>query len=697
MALVGRKMAFGAVLTAVLASTAGAQSSGVGAPQMVSTPQTAYRSTLSDSDSANLRAALNATNAGAIRVAMDSIQDPLARKIALWALADRSPESMSFFEIDAARRDLNGWPRQAKRQATAEKLLQTSGMAPDRVIAWFGGVEPETVEGAIALAGALRATGKEAEARDLVRRWWREKLFDTAPQQAMRARFGQYLTEEDHLRRADILLYGPQGPAARDHVATLTGPYRQVAEARLGFRSNSPMANEIVAVLSHEQRQDPGLVYEQAAYFRRQGLDTSVRSLARGFKAAPTNETGARIWREDRKRIVVDSLQAGDVQAAYGAAANTGASSGVEASEAEFYAGWIALERMRNPQLAARHFAILANAGTSPLTRSRALYWQGRAAEAQGDAAGAQAFYRQGAELYTTFYGQLAMEKAGMKTLTLPKDPEITQADRARFEGRELVRAARILVESSNRDTFKVFALHIDDTIPTAAEAALLVDLARGYRETDTAMRIVRTAAQRNMILPERGYPLLAVEPVPGAAEPAFVLSITRQESNFDTTARSGADARGMMQLLPATGAMVARKLGESYNPSRLYESALNMRLGSRYLGDMINNFGGSYVMAAAGYNAGPGRPLQWINECGDPRAPGVDPLNFIECIPFSETRNYVMRTTETMMIYRARLNGGSTPLTLASEIKRGTKPTVSSGPQPYISGPRPYVPSSTQ
>ncbi|MES2033567.1 MAG: hypothetical protein V4466_05280 [Pseudomonadota bacterium] len=213
----------GAVLTAIVATTAGAQSTAPGTPQLVSTPQTAYRQSLSDMDAANLRAALTGTSAASIRMAMGSIQDPVARKIALWSLADRAPESMSFFEIDSARRDLNGWPRQAKRQATAEKLLETAGMQPAQMIAWFGGAEPETAEGAMALAGALRATGKDAEAKDLIRRWWREKMFDADPQRSMRSRFGQYLTEDDHLRRADVLLYGQQGPAAREHIATLTG------------------------------------------------------------------------------------------------------------------------------------------------------------------------------------------------------------------------------------------------------------------------------------------------------------------------------------------------------------------------------------------------------------------------------------------------------------------------------------------
>jgi hypothetical protein len=216
--------------------------------------------------------------------------------------------------------------------------------------------------------------------------------------------------------------------------------------------------------------------------------------------------------------------------------------------------------------------------------------------------------------------------------------------------------------------------LFIDDQLPSAEEEALLVDLARSYGDPDLAMRAVRTAAQRGFTLPERGYPLLdhLFTPGPGAAETAFVYSISRQESNFDPNARSAPGARGMMQLMPATAAIVARQLGESHSVDRLSDPFYNMRLGSTYLGSMVSNFSGSYIMAAAAYNAGPGRPAQWVNLCGDPRGATTDPLDFIECIPFSETRNYVMRTIETTMVYRARLNGGVAPLTLSSDLKRG-------------------------
>lgn len=684
----------GAALTAILGGGALAQSTQSDGPQLVTTPQTAYRQTLSDTDAAYLSTALTVARAGdgaRARLAMDSIQDPVAKKIALWALADGAPDSLSFFEADSIRRDLNGWPRGAKRQATAEKLIETSGMPPERIIAWFGGTEPTTAQGAMALAGALRASGRTDEARTLIRRWWRDMTFDLGPQTAMRARFGEYLTADDHLRRADVLLYGQQGPAARDMVASLPEFYRPIADARIALRSNSASGNDMIANMTPEQRQDPGLIYEQAAYFQRRGQTGMALQLARGLKAAPTQEGAARAWTADRRKMVAAALAIADYQGAYGAAANTGLTVGPDAAEAEFYAGWIALSKLRDPAKAAVHFANLAAAGTSPITQGRALYWQGRAAEAMGDKAAAQAFYVKGSQYITVFYGQLAAERAGQTTMTLPKDPPITQADRARFEGRELVRALRLLFESGNKDTFKVFALHIDDTLPTAAECALLVDLARAYGDPDTAMRAVRTAAQRGMTLPERGYPTMILPQVAGGAEPAFVHSISRQESNFDPRARSAPGARGMMQLMPSTASAVARQLGEPYSVDRLFDPQFNMRLGSRYLGDMISTFNGSYIMAAAAYNAGPGRPAQWVSLCGDPRGGTTDPLDFIECIPFSETRNYVMRTVETMLIYRARLNGGSTPLTLSADIRRGGWSPLQAGSDPRA----PYLPAS--
>jgi len=631
---------------------------------------------ISDTDASTLQTALSAAKRGDVsgaRMAMASLNDPVARKIALWTLVDSNAEALGFYELDSARRDLAGWPRSARRDAAAERALATSGLDPARIVAWFGAEGPTTAEGAMTLAGAYQDLGRSQDAANLIRRTFRDKVFEADVQRAMIARFGALLTPDDYVRRADILLYGQQGPATRDIVALLSENQQAAARVRMAYRQGASNANSLYNGLTQDLQESPGVVFERAAYLRRKGMDTLALPMVSGFPAPPTEEASTTIWKE-RKQLIVAALQSGDNAGAYAAASNARALAPADIAESEFYAGWIALTRLKNPDAAAAHFAQIAAVGASPITKGRALYWQGRAAEAQGDPIAAQAFYSEGARHITTFYGQLSAEKAGLRELRLDRDPVITDADRARFYGREQVRAARILADIGARDLFRSLVLYIDDTLPSAQETALLVDMARSYGDQDLAMRAVRTAAQRGFILAERGYPLLDhhFTPGPGAAETAFVYSISRQESNFDPEARSGVGARGMMQLMPATASLVARKIGETHSVDRLSEASYNMRLGSVYLGQMINTFSGSYIMAAAAYNAGPGRPARWVNQCGDPRGASTDPLDFIECIPFSETRNYVMRTLETTMVYRARLNGGSTPLTLSSDLKRG-------------------------
>jgi soluble lytic murein transglycosylase len=345
---------------------------------------------------------------------------------------------------------------------------------------------------------------------------------------------------------------------------------------------------------------------------------------------------------------------------------------GADRAEAEFYAGWLALKKLNDPRLADRHFANVGAAGTSPITQSRALYWRGRAAEALGDGLGAQLYYGQAARYDTTFYGQLAAEKAGVRELVLGHDPVPTPREKAEFEDQEVVKAARLLVSLGEKDLFKVFAMSLADKLTTPVEYVQLVDMTRAAGEQFLSMQVVRAAAKKGIVLPERGYPLNAAARRSQGIDPAFVHGVIRQESSFDPGVKSGAGARGMMQLMPATAIRVARNIGEDYSPYMLANADYNVRLGTAYLSSMTDSFSGSYIMAAAAYNAGPDRPASWTTFCGDPRSSSVDPLDYIECIPFSETRNYVMRVMENMEVYRARLNGGRAPLTLSKDLKRG-------------------------
>ncbi|HEY5107022.1 MAG TPA: lytic transglycosylase domain-containing protein [Caulobacteraceae bacterium] len=635
-------------------------------------PQPSQISPQSDSDAVIAAlAAARSRDGQRIRLAMAQIGAPLPRKLALWLLADTAPDSMSFFEADMARRELAGWPRDEERQIAAERQVETSGMAPAALIAWFAGQEPATARGALVLATALRSTGDEPAADALIRHFWRTNVFDEDTQELILSRFAVALTQADHVARADLLLYGGQGDAARDMIRLLPPDQQAIAQARMALRRGASDAQMLVDSLPYAAQTSPGLVYERILSLRERGQDDQALALMSYLPAKlPLESAAERLWRYGA--LVVAALKAGDTSAAYAAAAHSGLTSGANAAEAQFFAGWIALTRLKDAKLADSHFAALQTIGQSPLTQSRALYWRGRAALAMGDPLGAQLFFGQAARYYTTFYGQLSAANTGLTTITLGRDPQITAADRATFEAREPVRAARLLAQAGAKDTFKSFVADLSETLPTTADEAQLVDLARGYGDQELSMRVVRNAAKRDLILPERGYPIRTPPAAFGAPEGSFVLGITRQESGFDPRARSGAGARGMMQLMPGTAQVIARRLGVAYATDELKDPDYNMQLGSAFLGQLVGQFGGSYVMATAAYNAGPSRPSEWSLLCGDPRSASTDPVNFIECIPFSETRDYVMRVLEATQVYRARLNGGAAPLTLAADLKRG-------------------------
>jgi soluble lytic murein transglycosylase len=620
-----------------------------------------------------LRRGIAAAKAGdfaGAQLAQTSITNPIGQKIILWAIIDTMPDRLSFAQLDQARRDLAGWPRKNERQLAAEHQLEAAALGPQKTIDWFEGAEPLSPEGAMALAAAYQAANRPDDAKALIRRFWREKSFEADVQKTMLTRFGALLTMDDHIRRADTLLFGQQGPAAHDMIALLPPDQQALANARMALRSNAGNADGLYAGLMANAPHDPGLAVERARWLLQRGDGLLALPLLTDFPANPGEDAADRIW-GIRRQLVNIALQSGDFQSAYRAVDKPGPLSAANAADAAFLAGWIALTRMHDAALAEQHFKDLEKIGAAPITQSRAYYWLGRAKEAAGDAKGAKADYALGGRFTTAFYGQLAAIKAGQTDLVLPKDPEPTAADQARFEGREIIQAAKMAADAGLQNLFDLFVITAANTLPNAEECALLVDLTRSYGEQDLSMRVVRLSAQRGFILPERGYPL-RTPPASASVEPAMVLGIVRQESGFDPRVRSGAGARGMMQLMPATAKVIARRDGVGFSASRLDEPDYNMALGTSFLGSLVNEFSGSYLMAAAAYNAGPNRPTQWVSACGDPRTSSSDPVDYIECIPISETRNYVMRVLEGMQVYRARLNGGRAPLTLAADLKRG-------------------------
>ena len=639
-------------------------------------------SELSDSDADTLEAALTAAKAHRFSQADSlgaSLSSPIARKIVTWAILSNDGNIYSFAALDAARRDLWGWPRDGKRQLAAEKMIASAGMGPQQVVDWFTGSPPQSIDGATALISALQSLGKTVDASALAKTWWRSEVFDSIAQANFYQAFSRYLTPDDHKARINCLELNPQSgssQAIRDMTAYVDPHQADIANAVIAMRTSAASGDALYTAAMASDPHNPVLAFARARYLSGKGLEPLGFSLLADLPPASLSPDAAGQMYSLRLDFFKAALKAHDYHAAYAAMNGGGFDNGESKAEAEFFAGWIALTRLDDKDAAIAHFQNLASAGTSPITQGRANYWLGRAYEARNDAArndaaAAQAFYAKGGQYIYAFYGQLAAEKAGVKTITLGHDPQPSQADRDRFENRDLVKAARILGEMGETDLFRSIVLNLDTVLPNGEEEALLVDLTAKYDSQVVAMKVARMSMQRGFYLPERAYPLHDVPDVP-APEKAFVLAITRQESGFDPSVRSRANAKGMMQLIPSTARVVARRLGMTWNESKLYDPDYNMSLGAHHLGELVDHFDGSYIMAAAGYNAGPSRMNIWIGDCGDPRGDQADALSFIECMPLRETRDYMMRVTENMRIYRARLNGGTAPLTAMADVTRG-------------------------
>ncbi|WP_292093199.1 lytic transglycosylase domain-containing protein [Brevundimonas sp.] len=673
-----------AAALALLAPEPGMMMAGQATPYAASSA--ASGPVLSSQDAALFRQGLTSARARDVigtRSIMARISDPTARKLVEWALLDTSAPQLSYAELSQAQSQFAAWPRGDSRRQAGEKALDMAGAAPDTALAFFGDTKPTTIQGAVALASALEQRGRRDEAQALIRDWWRTQSFDDGQQNRILTRWGGWLSQADHDARLGMLLSGPHGPATRAMLSLVSSERRVTANAAMSLRSAySPDA--VVAGLSSQQARDPAVIQERVRILRAANRQSEGYPLLAALPPAPLHTEGQNTLWSERRNYFLDALAARNWQGAYDAMNGHGFPSGERKVDGEFFAGWVALTKLNNPQVAARHFETLRNSSTTPITQGRALYWLGRSAEAQGDQAGARRWYEAGAQHIQTFYGQLSAEKLGHTTLTLPGEPAPTATDVARFEGNEVVRATRILGETGEKTLMRVFAYHLDDEqISQPADFAQLMDLVKGYGDQFGSMMVGRGANQRGVVMPERMFPIRHPPEVTGAAPLEFTLAITRQESSFDPLVESHAGARGMMQFLPATASGVARRLGISHTAERLWDPDHNMALGSYHLAELTNNFGGSQLLATIGYNAGPARPPQWVARCGEPRGGQVDPIDFIECAPFTETRNYMMRVMENMQVYRARLNGGTGPLTLSQDLAKGTPP----GPRAYSGG----------
>ncbi len=642
---------------------------------------------VSPEEAGRLREAIAAAAGGKLAEARglrDKLTNAAARKLVDWYIFrggyGTASEIRAFLDANPA------WPDRGLLTQRAEEALFAANAAPREVKAFFASSEPRTAVGYAALASAYLADKATDKAKALAQKAWTELDMPASAEPAFLSRVGSLLDEADHKRRLDRLLLrdgrstGERKDRAvviRRTIALLSGPEKKTAEARLAMYLRAKNWQRLLAKLPKHSHADWGLAVQKAQALRRQKKEEAAWKILLAERAEDGEGARPDGWWDERRANVYAALRLGRPKMAYELARNPGPLSVNAAKDADFLAGWLALRHLKNAKLALPHFEALAKAADGPLSHARGQYWLGRTWETLGDKAKAQEHYRAASAYFDTFHGQLARLKldpsARSLTITPPAAP--TEEEAARFNSSDAVKAA-VLARKAGLDVslVRAFLGYMRYHFKSEAEVAMAAHLAEALGDTQMAVRIGKTGIARGFNLIYYAYPihsLPAYKPLRRPPEPAVIFGIARQESEFNSLTKSGAGARGILQVMPVTAKHVCRDYKIKCDIKRLMtDPAYNTMLGSAYISDRMDEFAGSYVLTLAGYNAGPGRAREWIKEFGDPRDGKVDPIDWIHRIPFEETREYVQKVLSNIQVYRARL-GEPNAVRLNSDLKR--------------------------
>jgi soluble lytic murein transglycosylase len=625
---------------------------------------------LSDSDHAAGIAAITAARTGdwsQAYAAAGRSTSPLPIKIVRWLDYTRSNVNGRFSDIAAFIEQNPDWPSQKLLRRRAEEALANEN--DDVAASWLKRFPPVSPIGKARAAAIQIARGDAAGGLSALRDAWVNGDFSATDERDFFARYGSYIRPEDNVKRLDRLLWDRQIEAARAMLPMVPADYHAEAVARLALYERAANAESLVAQVPQSLRADPGLIFDIVHWERHKDQYDAAAQL---LIAHPDNPVRPANWAGEREIVARRLLATGNPDLAYKVTQQNTLSDSAAYSDAEFLSGYIALRFLKNPALAFDHFSRVLARATTPWGKSRAAYWSGRAAEAEGKTALAAKWYTAGAENMATFYGQLAAHQLGNDAPPHPlPEPHPNAAEQAEFNDRPLVQAASLFASAGDRDHLKVFLMQEADLSKQPVEFSMVAADAERLGRVDVAIAVARRSIDAGMPLMIHGYPLTNL-PTGGNVEHALLLAIVRTESAFDQYAVSGAGARGLMQLMPGTAALIARQEQLPYAADRLTSDGVyNLTLGRAYIEKLLEDFAGSYPLAIAAYNAGPGRIRQWLHDYGDPRGKEIDMVDWIEAIPFTETRLYVQRVLESVQIYRGQNTGNTAAFSLAADLAR--------------------------
>jgi soluble lytic murein transglycosylase len=594
-------------------------------------------------------------------------RDSVALPVVRWLDFTRTGPGGRFAEIAGFIEQNPDWPLQKTLQRHAEEALGSE--SDDTAAAWLKRHPPISGPGQARAAGILLDRGQVAEGAAALRAAWINGDFTESEERGLLARLSTLLRPADHLKRLDRLLWDGQGEAARRMLPLVSPDYRALAEARLAVAGDAATAGTLVARVPTALKTDPGLAFDEAQWWHRKGNFDNAALL---LLAHPDNPVNPAAWSKERLLVARHLLAHGNAATAYELVQQPAANLDSAACDAEFLSGYIALRFRQDPAAAFDDFAHILGRADSPYAATRAAYWAGRAAAAAGKPDLATKWYAVGAQNMATFYGQLAAHKLGKDAPPHPvPEPRPAAAVQAQFDAEPLVRAAQLLFAAGDHQHAAAFLMAMADKAKTPLDFAMLASLAESHGRIDLSIAVARRAVAAGMPLIMHGYPITAL-PGGGTVERPLLLAIVRQESAFAPAAMSPVGARGLMQLMPATAQTIAGRMQLPFSLPRLTaDGVYNVTLGRSYIEQLLDDFGGSYPLAIAAYNAGPGRVREWLHDFGDPRGPDIAMVDWIEMIPFNETRTYVQRVLENLQIYRGQQGDNPSAFSLVADLAR--------------------------
>lgn len=602
----------------------------------------------------------------------DTIADPVAQKLAEWLILRSEDNGLPAERYRVFISANPSWPSLNLFRRRGEAALWDDRREDPAVVSWFANDTPLSAKGKLCLARALLAQGDRRNAEKYLREAWRGDPMSRDTEAAALDQFGGLLTPGDHKARLDFLLF-TDDPAGAMRAAERLGPaYLTIAKARMAAnRKEEAKAKALLDTVPIEMRSDPAYMFGRIQNLRRADKIAEAAELMLKAPRDPARLGNLDEWWIERRLISRKLLDTGDYRTAYAIARDAALPNrDIYQTEQQFTAGWIALRFLHDPATALQHFARIGVDSVNPTAIARAGYWQGRALEELGRMQEARAAYQSAAEQSTSYYGQLSRARLGLPQIALKEAP-----NHSRSSQYEVVRAVELLYALDERALAVPMLADMGERADDPNALAALAEVAGRNGDAKGMMLVGKAALNRGYPFDFYAYPVSGIpsfQQIGPEVEKSVVYAIARQESQFDQSVVSPAKAMGILQVTPEAGKYVTRKYGATYDQRRLLtDASYNATLGAAELGGLLQDYRGSYIMTFAGYNAGRGRVKEWIERYGDPRDPSIDPIDWVERIPFSETRNYVQRVIENLQVYRSRFGGGSR-LLIEADLRRG-------------------------